>query len=131
MRSVIRQNVVLPGQAELLYQMYLDPAAHAAITGAAVVIGHQPGSKFEAFGGVLNGQILEAVQCRLIVQSWRSNKFHAGDPDSTLILVFAPEGSAGRIDLVHLDVPDHDYEGVSQGWEKYYWTPWRAYLDRR
>ena len=35
----------------------------------------------------------------------------------------SPEGDEGRIDLIHLDVPDQDYEGVFQGWEKYYWTP--------
>jgi hypothetical protein len=50
------------------------------------------------------------------------------DPDSTLILYFTSEGDEGRIDLVHLDVPDQDCEGVNQGWEKYYWTPWHTYL---
>jgi len=27
-----------------------------------------------------------------------------------------------------VDAVDEDFAGVSQGWEKYYWTPWRAYL---
>ena len=27
-------------------------------------------------------------------------------------------------------VHDADFAGVSQGWEKYYWTPWRAFLLR-
>jgi activator of HSP90 ATPase len=129
MRSVIRQSVVLPAAAEALYRMYLDPAAHAAIAGSPVVIGDQPGAIFEAFGGVLTGTILAVVQPRLIVQSWRSSIFNTEDPDSTLILLFTPEEHAGRIDLIHLDVPDHDYQGVTQGWEKYYWTPWRAYLE--
>jgi hypothetical protein len=34
------------------------------------------------------------------------------------ILTFVPEGKAGRIDLVQLDVPVVDYQGVSQGWEQ-------------
>ncbi len=34
------------------------------------------------------------------------------------ILTFVPEGKAGRIDLVQLDVPVMDYQGVSQGWEQ-------------
>jgi activator of HSP90 ATPase len=131
MRSVIRQTVVLQASAESLYGMYLDPAIHAAITGAPVVIRDQPGTKFEAFGGVLTGTILEVARPRLIVQSWRSSIFHAEDADSTLILLFTPQADGGRIDLIHLDVPDHDYDGVKSGWEKYYWTPWRAYLERR
>lgn len=128
MRNVIRQSVVLSAPAETLFDMYLDPAAHQAITGAPVDIGDERGSKFKAFDGALTGTILEVIKPRLIIQSWRSKVFKAEDPDSTLILSFTPESDEGRIDLIHLDVPDHDYDGVTQGWEKYYWAPWRAYL---
>jgi len=128
MRNVIRQTVVLPAPAEMLFEMYLDPAKHQAITGAPVDIGDERGSKFKAFDGALTGTILEVVKPRLIIQSWRSKVFKAEDPDSTLIMSFTPEADEGRIDLIHLDVPDHDYDGVTQGWEKFYWTPWRAYL---
>ena len=38
--------------------------------------------------------------------------------------------TGGGIELVHVNVADHDFAGVSQGWEKYYWTPWRKYLER-
>ena len=137
MRSIIQQSVVLPAAADELFEMYLDPARHAAITGAPVTIGCQSGSPFEAFGGQLTGTMLAVVAPRLIVQSWRSMMFKAGDADSTLILTFSTEPAdssgqtQGRIDLVHLDVPDHDYQGVTHGWPKFYWTPWRAYLDKR
>ena len=128
MRNVISQTVVLPASAEVLFEMYLNPSAHGAITGAPVVIEEERGFKFKAFDGALTGTTLEVVKPRLIIQSWRSNAFNAEDPDSTLILSFTPEGDEGRIDLIHIDVPDHDYDGVTQGWEKYYWAPWRAYL---
>jgi activator of HSP90 ATPase len=130
MRNVIRQTVVLPAPAKTLFEMYLDPAAHQAITGAPVDIGYERGSNFRAFDGALTGTMLEVVKPRLIIQSWRSKVFKAGNPDSTLILSFTPEADEGRIDLIHIDVPDHDYDGVAQGWEKYYWTPWRAYLAK-
>lgn len=129
MRSVIQQSIVLPARAETLFASYLDPETHAAITGSPVQIAAQPGAEFSAFGGALSGQILTLVAPRLIVQSWRSTPFKDSDPDSTLLLSFSDEGSGqGRIDLIHLDVPDHDNQGVTQGWEKFYWTPWRAYL---
>lgn len=128
MRNVIRQSVVLPASAEKLFEMYINPSTHQAITGASVDIGAKSGSEFKAFDGALTGTILEVIKPRLIIQSWRSVNFMAEDPDSTLILAFTSEGDEGRIDLVHLDVPDQDYQGVYQGWEKYYWTPWRTYL---
>jgi len=128
MRNVIRQSVVLPASADKLFEMYLNPSTHQAITGASVEIGDQRGSEFKAFDGALTGTVLEVIKPRLIIKSWRSFNFMAQDPDSTLILTFTSEGDEGRIDLIHLDVPDQDYGGVKQGWEKYYWAPWRIYL---
>ncbi len=129
MRNVIYETVVLPAPSEKLFAMYLDPSTHASITGSPVLIGEESGSQFEAFGGMLTGTILQVVHSRLIVQSWRSSNFRTEDPESTLILAFTPEGAEGRIDLVHVDVPDHDYEGVTKGWDEYYWKPWRKYLE--
>ncbi|MCI0331685.1 MAG: SRPBCC domain-containing protein [Planctomycetes bacterium] len=134
MRNVIQQSIVLPAPSETLFENYLDPAAHAAITGWPVTIGPEPGAEFRAFDVQLSGRILAVVRPSLIVQSWRSTKFLADNLDSTLILAFVPESAnaaSGRIDLVHPDVPDHDFEDVTEGWPKYYWTPWREYLERR
>ena len=131
MRSLIKQLIVLPAAAESLYAMYMDPAKHGEITGAPVIISSETGSEFHAFGGQLSGTMLSVIPARLVIQSWRSTHFNQDDPDSTLILAFVPEAKGGRIDLVHIDVPAQDYQGVTQGWETHYWEPWRRYLARR
>ena len=129
--KVIKQSVVLPAPAKKLYAMYLSPRQHAAITGGKVAVGARPGAKFRAFGGALSGRILQTVPGKLIVQAWRSTKFRKGDSDSTLILRFTPKGRGGRIDLTHVNVPSHDYRGVTNGWKRYYWRPWRKLLTWR
>jgi len=121
MRTIISQSVVLPAPAESLFEMYTDPAKHAVITGAPVAITIEPGSAFQAFNGTLTGATLQIIPRRLVIQSWRSTKFNDGDPGSTLILAFTPEGTNGGIDLVHLDVPAHNYQSVVEGWETHYW----------
>ena len=131
MTKLVRQSVTLPASARELYAMYLSPRTHKAITGGKVVISARPGSKFSAFNGMLRGRMLYTVPGRLIVQAWRSSGWKKGDLDSTLILRFTPKGKKGRFDLVHANVPDHDYRGVNNGWKKYYWRPWRKYLSRR
>lgn len=110
--------------------MYLDPVEHASFTGSPVTISAEAGAPFRAFGDVLSGTILQVVPKRLIVQSWRSPHWGPTDIDSTLILSFWPEKDGGRIELVQVNVVDDDFAGVSHGWEKFYWTPWRAYLTR-
>lgn len=131
-RSIIFKTVVLPASAAELYEMYMDPEVHGAFTGAPAKFSDEPGSAFEAFGGLLKGTILQVVKPRLIVQSWRSVNFADDDPDSTLIISFTEEEeNAGRIDLVHIDVPEGDFQGVSGGWESRYFAPWLTYLQSR
>ena len=128
MRTIIRQTVTLAAPPERLFEMYLDPVIHETITGASVTISKKMGSSFRAFGGALTGTMLTVIESRLIIQSWRSIKFRPEDVDSTLILSFQPDAIGGQIDLIHLDVPDHDFAGVTEGWEKFYWSPWKRYL---
>ncbi len=131
MPRTIQFAVSLPAPPQRLYAMYLNPAEHAAITGAPVEIAPLPGAQFRAFQNVLCGTILQLVPDRLIVQSWRSANWDSAALDSTLILSFWPERDGGRIELLHANVADEDFAGVSQGWEKFYWAPWRAYLARQ
>jgi uncharacterized protein YndB with AHSA1/START domain len=131
MPKTVTMAVDLPGSAGRLYRMYLNPRLHAAFTGAPVKIAPRAGAKFLAFGGALTGKILHLVPNRLIVQSWRSTGFAKRDLDSTLILAFQPQKTGARIELTHVNVADGDFAGVSEGWSKYYWLPWREYLQRR
>ena len=128
MKSVIYKSVLLPAPAEKLFEMYLDSKAHSAFTGMPAEI---DGSDFKAFNGMLNGNILQVVKPKLIVQSWRSIAFNEEDTDSTLIINFSQEGENGRIDLVHIDVPEHAFEGVKEGWDKRYFIPWKEYLENK
>ena len=130
MSRTIQLAARLPAPPDRLFDMYLDPTEHAAFTGAPVTISARPGAPFRAFNDVLTGSVLQVVPKRLIVQSWRSPHWGSSDLDSILVLTFLPEKDGGRIELVQVNVVDEDFAGVSQGWEKYYWTPWREYLAR-
>ncbi len=130
MSRTIQLAASLPATPDRLFDMYLDPVEHAAFTGSPVTIAPVAGASFRAFGDVLTGTILQVVPKRLIVQSWRSPHWGPTDLDSILILTFLPDKSDGRIELTQVNVVDEDFAGVCHGWEKYYWTPWRAYLTR-
>lgn len=129
MSHAVTLAVDLPAKPERLYDMYLDSKRHAAFTGAPVKIAARTGARFEAFGGAISGTILQMVPKRLIVQSWRSTNFGKRDVDSTLILRFLPHDKGGRIELTHVNVAERDFGGVSEGWHKYYFVPWRKYLE--
>jgi len=118
----------LPATPDKLFDMYLDAESPAAFTGLPVILEPQRGGVFEAFDGMLSGTILHVEPKTLIVQTWRSGNWPLTAMDSVLTLSFWPAEDGARIELVHVNVPEEDFAGVSQGWEKYYWTPWHDYL---
>ena len=121
----------LPAPPDVLFDMYLDATEHSSFTGLPVVIGSRPGDSFRAFEGAIWGAILHVEPKKVIVQTWRSVNFPSDAMDAILILTFLQHGDGGCIELTQVNVADEDFAGMSQGWEKYYWTPWRNYLEER
>jgi len=130
MTEAIQQSVEFNASPETLFELFMDSKKHAAATGGPARISRKNGGAFTAFGGMLCGKNLLIVPKKMIVQAWRSSQFKATDPDSILILRFSKTAGGGRIDLVHAGVPEHDHKGVTKGWPKYYWEPWKAYLAK-
>lgn len=130
MTPAIQQRVEFNVAPARLFNLYLDSRQHSAATHAKAVVHRKVGSKFSAFDGVITGTLLAMVPNRMIVQSWRARHWKKTDLDSILVLTFSKTKNGAQIDLVHANVPEHDHDGVSRGWEKYYWRPWRIYLDR-
>jgi activator of HSP90 ATPase len=131
MLKTIEQTNVFPATPAKLYKIFIDARLHAAMTGMPVKLDARPGGRFSAFGGMLEGKMLQLVPGKLIVQSWRSTNFKKSDLNSTLILTFRPHVKGCELHLVHINVPPHDFKGVTNGWPKYYWEPLRAYLKQR
>jgi len=131
MAKIIQQTVRFKASPEELFDTYLDSKKHAAVIGSPVSISRKVGGKFVAFDGMISGKNLLIVPKRLIVQAWRAKPWKKRDPDSILILRFSKAPGGGRIDLAHVNVPAYDHAGVTKGWHKYYWKPWKRYLKRK
>ncbi len=115
-----------------LYELLMDSDRHSAATGAPAKISQKIGGKWSAFDGMICGTNLALLPNQMIVQTWRSTGWKKADPDSILVAQFEKSASGGAtVYLTHVGVPQHDHNGVTQGWIKYYWDPWRKYLKGR
>ncbi|HEX3377826.1 MAG TPA: SRPBCC domain-containing protein [Candidatus Acidoferrales bacterium] len=114
-----------------LYELFADSAKHSAATGMPAKISRKVGGDWTAFGKMLRGKNLVLIPNRMIVQTWRSSEWKKSDPDSILVVTFEKTKDGAKADLVHVGVPEYDHEGVTEGWIKYYWEPWKAYLSSK
>jgi activator of HSP90 ATPase len=131
MTKPIRQSVRFPVSPKELFETYLDSKKHSAATGGRARMSRRVGGTFTAWNNQLRGRNLLIVPSRLIVQSWRAFHWKAADPDSILVLEFREVPGGTQIDLVHVNVPLYDHKGVTQGWPKYYWKPWKKYFEEK
>jgi activator of HSP90 ATPase len=131
MTKPILQSAKFPVSPKQLFETFLDSKKHSTATGAPARVSRKVGGKFTAWHNQLWGHNLMIVPGRLIVQAWRSTNFNKSDPDSILVLEFTKDGKGGRVHMVHANVPEQDHKGVTKGWPKYYWKPWREYFAKR
>jgi activator of HSP90 ATPase len=132
MTPVIEQTVAFNATPAKLYELFMNSARHTAPTGMPAKISRKVGGKWSAFSGMILGKNLSLTPNRMIVQSWRSAEWKKADPDSILIVSFEKTVNGGaQVHLVHVGVPEYDHQGVTQGWVKFYWEPWKAYLATR
>jgi activator of HSP90 ATPase len=131
MRRAIQQYVDFLVSPQVLYKLYMDSKMHSEVTGSPAKVSRKVGGSFTAFDGALRGTNLLLVPDVMIVQAWRAAGWRKEDQDSILVMKFSQTNTGSRVDLVHVNVPESDYDGVSKGWKKYYWDPWRAYLGAK
>ena len=128
MSKAIQQSVRFAASPEELFEMYIDSKKHSAATGGRAKMSRKEGAAFTAWNGQLRGKNLLIIPNRLVMQAWRATHWPASAPDSMLLLAFREVRGGGRVDLLHVNVPELDREGVTKGWKKYYWQPWKKYI---
>ncbi len=110
-----------------IYEAWLDSNHHSAMTGSAAICSKTIGGAFTAWDKYISGANLELDPGRRIVQSWRTTKFAATDPDSIIEVLLEPVAGGTRVTLVHRNVPD-GHDSYKRGWQDRYFDPMKAYF---
>ena len=125
MARTIELAASLPAAPERLFDMYLDPALrlrHGITRRDLICFRFSVSSLQQRSVGSSPSCRAQAIDRAVLA----FGSLGESDLDSTLILTFLPEKDGGRIELVQVNVVETDFAGVCHGWEKFYWTPWRA-----
>lgn len=129
MATTIRQTVEFDAPPHAVFEALLDSKKHAAFTGSKATISRKVGGKMSAWDGYIEGKNLRIEKDKVIVQTWRTTEFEAGDADSEVMFHFSKKGKGTRLIFVHSKVPDRLAEDFRQGWIDNYWVPLKAYLE--
>lgn len=123
---------VIPAAPQAIYGAWLDSEGHASMTGGKpATCSAAVGGTFTVWNGYIVGRNLALEPGKRIVQSWRTKKFTAADPDSEIEVLFEPVGNGTRVTVNHRNVPDGHTSYRDGGWQRSYFEPMKAYFAAR
>ena len=122
---------VIPASPQEIYDAWLSSDGHEKITGGKPAqMSAQEGAAFTVWNGYIRGRNLKLEPSRRIVQSWRTTKFSAADPDSQIEVLLEPAAGGTRITMRHSNVPDGHTSYRDGGWQRSYFDPMKEYFNR-
>lgn len=129
MSESLKFMVDLPVSTERAYRAWLDSYEHSQFTGEKARIDATPGGKYTSLDGKVQGQIRVATPFSHIVQTWRSQDFPTGGPDSEVEIKFEPTCTGCQLNLTQTGIPDGYSKKVLDLWENSYLRPMKKYFD--
>jgi activator of HSP90 ATPase len=123
----IKQTVYFKSSPSEIYDLLMDSEKHSIITGSEAKISIKVGGKISAYDGYVDGENLELVPNKKIVQKWRGSSWPEGHySKATFKLEETKDGT--KLIFTQTSVPEEEYEMVSSGWYEYYWNPMKEML---
>lgn len=130
MSKTIRQTVTIQATPIEVYTVLMDSKKHSQFTGAKASISKKVGGSFSAYDGYCYGINVELIEGKKIVQTWQANDWQK-DETSKVTFIFAKNGKGTKLTFVHSGVPDSQVESIKKGWIDFYWTPLKAFFNKK
>jgi activator of HSP90 ATPase len=130
-KKIIEQEIIIKCSPHDIYEAFMDSKKHSKFTESKAKISREIGGSFSIYEGAINGENVELIQDKKIVQTWRSEGENwPKGYYSTITLIFEPVDQGTLIKFKHADIPEAAYESVKKGWDIYYWDPLKDMLEK-
>lgn len=114
----IEQSYLIAAPLEEVWSALTDPTVIKEWSGATATYAAQPDMEYSLWDGSIAGRILEVEPKKRLYKTWKPDTWTRDDSVVTFFLT--PVKGGTRVDLVHENVQESDFEGTSEGWNQYY-----------
>lgn len=70
----IKQTIIINGTPHQVFEILMDSEKHSELTGSNANINRKAGGSFEVWGGYIEGNNIEIMPDKKIVQDWRGEE---------------------------------------------------------
>ncbi len=125
----IEQTYNIKASPEAVWRALTDQKEIQEWSGANAYFIPQAGAQYTLWDGTIGGKIVQVVPLRKLVQTWKPQEWTRDD--SVVTFTLTPTRDGTRVDLLHVNVEESDYDGTTEGWDIYYLGVIKKMLEKR
>ena len=112
-----KKYYLIPAPPDEVYMALTNPATLQLWTGEKAEMSTVPESEFSLWEESIVGKNLDFIPGKKIVQQWY---FGEQENDSIVTIILHPHKQGTSVELRHTNIPDDDYEQITEGWDENY-----------
>ena len=121
-----KKYFILTAEPEDVFAAITNPFAIELWTGYSAIMDDKVGTEFSLWEGDISGINMDIVKNEKIVQEW----YFGDQPEKSIVTIKLFKNKKGtQVELNHINIPDEDYENITEGWIKYYFGAIQEFLD--
>ena len=125
----IKLTVSFKANPHKVYEALMDSKKHSKFSGSPANISRKVSGKFTAYGDYIEGENIELVADKKIVQSWRASDWPEGEY-SEVIYSIKPAKNGTELVFTQTGIPEESFDEIKKGWDDFYWKPMKKMLEK-
>jgi len=119
-----RKYYNIPASPEDVFIALTNPVTLQLWTGEPADMSTDPGSEFSLWDGSIVGKNIEFEPGKKLIQQWY---FGEHSEESIVTILLHPKGMGTSVELLHTNIPDEDYDDITDGWDNSYFGALRDF----
>ena len=116
----------MPAEPEDVFAALTNAFTIELWTGYPAVMDDKPGTEFSLWEGNISGNNIEVIENKKLVQEW----YFGEQNEKSIVTIKLFEDKKGtQVELNHTNIPDEDYENITEGWVEYYFGAIKEFFE--
>ncbi len=121
-----KKYYIIPALPEEVYLALTNEATIQLWSGDKAEMSTAPGTEFSLWDGSIVGKNLEFETSKKIVQQW----YFGEQPEESIVTIkLHPHTQGTSIELRHTNIPDEDYDEITDGWNTIYFGSLQEFYE--
>ncbi len=116
--KTLKRTYTIKASPEEVFNAITNPFTIELWSGYPAKMQPEAETEFELWDGDIAGRNIEIIPGHKLVQEWY---FGEQRETSFVTILLTAKGEHTRVELVHTNIPESEYDDFAKGWDEYYW----------